>query len=313
MQSFWVALNAIAPIFLLMSLGFLLRRRQILDSDLLQSINRLTFQVFLPCLLFDNLYQTDLTTAFRPDTILFAVGSAAVVIALTWVLVPRFVTDGKRSSVLIQGIFRSNYVVFGVSIITNMYGAENTALAALLSAILVPIYNLCSVIVLACFNSKEKLAWHALVFAILKNPLILATLAGIAVSFLDLSYPTFLVSTLDSVAGLATPLAFLVLGADFDFSLLKSNLRTALIAVALKLLGSAVVFVPLAIALGYREVELMSLILAFASPVAVSSYIMAARAGADHHLAGQLVVLSSAGCIATLFSMIYLLQSLGLL
>ena len=105
----------------------------------------------------------------------------------------------------------------------------------------------------------------------------------------------------------------MILGGDFDFSKVKGNLKTAGWVIFVKMVALPGVMIPVIISMGYRNAELLSALLAYQTPVAVSSYIMAQQAGADEQLAGQLVVFSSAASVVTLFVTIFLLRQLGYL
>ena len=313
MNSFFVALNAIMPTFLLLAFGYFLRQRNFVSDEFLKKTNSLTFKFFLPVLLFNNIYKTNLTELFDGTMFLFAVGSLAILYVGLCIIVPRVVREPKQRGVIIQAIFRSNYVIFGVSLVTNVFGAEHAAVASVLSAVLVPMYNTLSVVALAVYTSGERVKIGPTVLKVVKNPLIIATALGIVVSLFQLRFPAFLATALTDVARLATPLALIVLGGDFRFTRLKGNITKATVAVVFKLVIIPLIFIPLAIMAGIRGANLLALALAWETPTAVSSYIMAQEAGADSELAGQLVVLSSVCCIPTVFMMIYILQSMALL
>ena len=301
------------PTFLVLAFGYFLRQKDFVTDDFLKKTNGLTFKFFLPLLLFNNIYKTNLLELFDGMMFLFAVGSLLLLYAALCLIVPRVVREPKQRGVIIQAIFRSNYVIFGVSLVTNVFGAEHAAVASVLSAVLVPLYNTLSVVALAVYTSGEHVKLGSTVIKVAKNPLIIATLLGIAVSFTGIKFPAFLQTSINDIAKLATPLALIVLGGDFRFKRLRGNITKAMIAVAFKLVIIPLVFIPLAILAGVRGANLLALALAWETPTAVSSYIMAQEAGADSELAGQLVVLSSVCCIPTVFLMIYILQSFALL
>lgn len=313
MDSFLVALNAIMPTFLLLAFGYFLRHANFVDDAYLKKTNALTFKFFLPFLLFNNIYKTQIFEMFDGVMFLFAVGSLLILFGVLCLVVPRVVRDPKQRGVIIQGLFRSNYVIFGVSLVTNVFGAEHAAVASVLSAVLVPMYNVLAVIALAVYTSGERVRLGSTLRSIATNPLIIAAVLGVLASLVGLRFPAFLETALTDVARLATPLALIVLGGDFSFSSARGNIRLAMTVVVLKLVVIPMIFIPLAVLAGVRGANLLALALAWETPVAVSSYIMAQQAGADGKLAGQLVVLSSVCCIPTVFLMIFILQSLALL
>ena len=229
------------------------------------------------------------------------------------IVVPRVVREPKQRGVIIQGLFRSNYVIFGVSLVTNVFGSEEAAAASILSAVLVPMYNVLAVIALTVFTGGGKVSLKKTLKSIATNPLIIAALLGVFASIIKLRFPAFLETSLRDVSRLATPLALIVLGGDFSFRKLKGNMRIAGVTVFIKLVVIPLVFLPIAVLAGSRGPSLLALALAWETPVAVSSYIMAQQAGADGELAGQLVVLSAVCCIPTVFLMIFILQSMALL
>lgn len=301
------------PTFLLLAFGFVLKKVKLVDDAYLKKTNALTFKFFLPLLLFNNIYKNDILKMFNGVMFAFAVGSLLLLFAVLCIIVPRVVRDPKQKGVVIQGIFRSNYVIFGVSLVTNVFGADQAATASVLSAVLVPMYNILAVVALAVFTSGERVHIGKTLVSIAKNPLILSALLGVVAALCGLRFPAFLETTIHDLAKLATPLALIVLGGDFSFESARGNIRLAMTTVVFKLVIIPLIFIPLAVLAGLRGVELLALALAWETPVAVSSYIMAQQAGADGKLAGQLVVLSSVCCIPTVFLMIFILRSLCLL
>ena len=157
-DSFLVALNAIMPTFLLLTFGYFLKHKNFVSSEFLKQTNTLTFKFFLPFLLFNNIYKTEITEAIDGMTFTIAVGSLLLLFAVLCIVVPRVVREPKQRGVIIQGIFRSNYVIFGVSLVTNVFGAEEAAAASILSAVLVPMYNVLAVIALTVFTGGGKVS-----------------------------------------------------------------------------------------------------------------------------------------------------------
>ncbi|WP_077532573.1 AEC family transporter [Massiliimalia massiliensis] len=311
MDNFIISLNAVLPTFLLMAAGYLLRRIGLADERFLKQVNRVTFMVFLPVMLFRNIYSADIRETLNLPVIALALGALVILFFLLCLIVPRVVHDNKQKGVIIQGIFRSNYLIFGVSIVTNMFGEEKAAIAAMLSAVLVPSYNFLAVIVLEAFTNGGKIDKKNTVLSILKNPLIIASVLGIIVAISGLQFPEFLDQTFNQLGRVATPLALIVLGGDFRVSALKGRLFKALAVSLIKLVAVPAAMIPAAVMIGLRDEALMAVVIAGASPVAVSSYIMAQQADADYELAGQIVMFSSFLCLFTMFGWIYLLKTLG--
>ena len=314
MENLILSFNVIAPLFFLMVIGYVLvHHTKLADKELCSKANALVFKVFLPCMLFKNIYQSDIKTQMQGELCLFAAGSLFVLFLLLCLVVPKVVKQENKQGVVIQGIFRSNYVIFGVAIVEKMYGPENTVTAAILSAILVPMYNFLAVIALSVFGEKRERDWKKVIGNIVKNPLIIASVLGIVFSYVGIQLPQAVETTIGDLAKLATPIAFLILGGDFDFSKVRGNLKIAWGVIFVKMIVLPLLAIPIVIGMGYRDADLLSALLAYQTPVAVSSYIMAQQAGADEQLAGQLVVFSSAVSIVTLFVTIFILRQTGYL
>ena len=284
-----------------MVLGYLLvNYTSLADRKLTKQANAIVFKIFLPCMLFYNVYQSDIGAEIhsRIKLCIWAAGGLLILFVLLCLIVPKVVKQENQQGVVIQGIFRSNYVIFGVAVVQNMYGVKSTTTAAILSAILVPMYNFLAVVALSIFGEKRETDWKKIILDIVKNPLIISSVLGIIFSLLGIRLPTAVDTTVQDLAKLSTPIAFMILGGDLDFSKVKGNLK---------------VMIPMIVMMGYRDADLLSGLLAYQTPVAVSSYIMAQQAGADGQLAGQLVVFSSVLSIFTLFVTILILRTIGLL
>lgn len=291
---------------------FLVNYTSLADGKLTKQANAIVFKIFLPCMLFYNVYQSDIGSEIhsRIRLCIWAAGGLLILFVLLCLIVPRIVTQENQQGVVIQGIFRSNYVIFGVAVVQNMYGPKSTTTAAILSAILVPMYNFLAVVALSIFGEKRENDWKKIILDIIKNPLIISSVLGI---LLGIRLPTAVDTTVQDLAKLSTPIAFMILGGDLDFSKVKGNLKTAFVVLTIKLVILPLIMIPMVVMMGYRDADLLSGVLAYQTPVAVSSYIMAQQAGADGQLAGQLVVFSSVLSIFTLFVTIFILRTMGLL
>ena len=316
MENIIVSFNVIAPVFFLMVLGYLLvNYTSLADRKLTKQANAIVFKIFLPCMLFYNVYQSDIGAEIhsRIKLCIWAAGGLLILFVLLCLIVPKVVKQENQQGVVIQGIFRSNYVIFGVAVVQNMYGVKSTTTAAILSAILVPMYNFLAVVALSIFGEKRETDWKKIILDIVKNPLIISSVLGIIFSLLGIRLPTAVDTTVQDLAKLSTPIAFMILGGDLDFSKIKGNLKVASAVLTIKLVILPLIMIPMIVMMGYRDADLLSGLLAYQTPVAVSSYIMAQQAGADGQLAGQLVVFSSVLSIFTLFVTILILRTIGLL
>ena len=319
-----ISVNAVLPLIICMAAGYLFRRTKLVDEGFCRKCNTFCFKTFLPLMIFMNVYNSDLESAVQPGAFLFAAAAVLVIFAAAFLLIPRIVKKGSvdsagspvsaasRQAVLIQCIFRSNFVIFGYQVVANVYGAGQAAVASVMAAIVVPLYNVLAVITLEYFtNSKNGL--RPVILGIIKNPLIIGAVAALLFKLSGLTLPAPLYTGLSDMAGMATLLALVVLGGTFHFDALRRNAGALAIGTLGKIVVAPLVMVPIAAAFGFRDANLLSLVIVFASPAAVNSYTMAAAYSHDPELAGQLVVVTSVLSMVSVFGWIFLLRTLGLI
>lgn len=312
MENFILSFNVVSPLFLIMSLGYYLKYIRLFDDHTLNIMNKVCFKVFLPILLFYNIYKSDVKSAFNINLIIFSVVSVVLLFLILLIIIPKIEKDNKKRGVMIQSIFRSNFVIFGMPVASSIYGEGNIGSTALLIAIIVPLFNLLSVISLEVFRD-DYINLKKVIKGIITNPLIIASALGILFVLLNFKLPTFLEKSISDVSKLATPLSLILLGGSFSFSDIKEYINHMIFVVSNKLVLVPLVFIPISIALGFREIELLTLLIIFASPTAVSTFQMAKQMDSDHILAQQAIVFSCLFCIPTVFLWILVLKQLALI
>lgn len=312
MENFILSFNVVTPLFIIMSLGYYLKYIKLLDKQTLNVMNSVCFKVFLPILLFFNIYQSDVKSSFNVNLITFSVSSIVILFVVLCFLIPKIEKDNKKRGVMIQGIFRSNFVIFGMPIATSIYGEGNIGTTALLIAVIVPLFNLLSVISLELFRDGE-INLKKILKGIITNPLIIASAIGILFVTLNITLPTFIEKSVSDIAKIATPLSLILLGGSFSFSHIKEYLNHTIIIVFNKLIFVPLIFIPIAIKLGFRGIELLTILLIFAAPVAVSTFQMSKQMDGDSILAEQSIVFTCLFCIPTVFLWILTLKQLSLI
>ena len=310
MGSFVVCINAVLPIFLLMAAGYAARCFHLLDRADVEKINRIVFRAFMPVMVFYNLYSSDLSSAMRGSLLGYAVIGvlAEYLLSLGYALL--FVKDHSRRGVVIQGLYRSNFVIIGLPIAESLVGGDLGPVAMLL-AVVIPIFNILAVITLAVFNGKKP-GLKEVVLDIMKNPLIIGSVAGIAALLAGLRLPAPLEKVVSQMSGATSPVLLFLLGAFFQFKGMRSHMRELAAVCAGRLVVFPALFLGLAVAIGFRGVELVSLTGVFASSTAIASFTMAQQMDGDAELAGDIVVWTSALCSFTLFGWSLLFKLMGL-
>lgn len=312
LESFLVALRVVVPMALLMAVGAGARKAGWMDRPTMRGMDRLTFRLFMPVLLFKNIYETDLTRSFAPREALFAVLALLVMFPAALLLPPRLVKNSGQAASIGQAMIRTNYILFGIAVAESIFGEGNIGAVALLGAIVVPMTNALSVIVLEVRRSGRAEPGK-LALSILKNPMVLATFLALALLSLPFRLPDLLWGAVKDIAAVTTTLSFISLGVSLDLGEARANRRPLLIGTALRMVLVPLVFLPLSVALGFRNQSLCALMVLFAAPTAVASYPMAVAMGADGPLAGQLVCATTVLSVFTMFCYTFLFRSLGLL
>ncbi|WP_458863663.1 AEC family transporter [Acidaminobacterium chupaoyuni] len=312
MENLLLAFRVVLPLFLTMAVGYFLRRRGMVDEPLLQKLNSLVFKVFLPMLLFENIYSSDVESLLNPKVIITAVVIVLVLFVALCLIVPLIEKDGKKRGVIVQGIFRSNYIIFGMPIVAGVFGDKGIGVVSITSAFVIPMFNVLSVAALEAFShgavDKKKIAK-----GIAKNPLIIASLLGVAALFSGITIPEAINKVFVDFGKVATPLGLMSLGGFFKFEDTRHCIKQLVIIVVGRLILCPLIFLPIVIAMGFRGVELMALATMLGAPIAVSSFIMAQQQGADSELAGQAVAYTTLLSVVTMFFIVFGLKQSGLI
>lgn len=312
MESLVLSFEAVMPIFILMLVGYFIKNIGLADKKAFDAMNKLVFKLFLPVLLFYNIYKTETVDIFNPKLVIFAVVGIFLTFLAGYAAVLFITKDNARRGVMLQGFFRANYAILGIPLVNYICGESQSGMVSLLVAFVVPVYNILSVVALERFGSG-KLNFGKLLLGIIKNPLIIACFLGVLATLLDIRLPGVIEKSVSDISKVASPLAIIVLGASFTFSSIKGYVRDVIITVGVRLVLAPLVLLTAAIFAGFRGEALACLLIAFGAPVAVSSFAMAQQMGGDEKLAAQVVVVSSAACLFTLFLWIFSLSTLGLL
>ena len=310
MQSFIISINAILPIFIIMFLGAALRKLNLLPEPVAQGLNKLTFKLLLPMSLFKSIAASDFRASVDMKFLLSCAGLVLLVYTTAWVVVSAFVKDNTRRGALIHCAFRSNYIILGMPVVEALFGAEQVASAAVVTAVAIPMFNVLAVFTLEYFRGGTP-SPAAILKGISKNSLIWGCMLGLIFALLPFELPTIILSPIKSLAGAATPIALLALGASLKADSFKAGKGLLLAGVGLRLLMAPILGIGTGILLGFRGVQLGVMLALFASPTAVSSYTMAQQMGADADLAGARVVTTSAFSCITMFLWSFSLMELG--
>jgi predicted permease len=315
MQNFIFSLEVVLPLLIMMSLGWLLKYFNVCDENFFKTANKLTFKVFLPLMLFNNIYSNDIQSSFNLRLIIFVVASILITAILLLLIIPKIEKQNRNRGVLIQALFRSNYILFGVPVCMNLFGQAQSGITSMIAVFVIPLYNLLAVIVLAIYANKENneaLKIKNTLIDIVRNPLIISCVVGIVMSSTGIKLPNVIEKTIIDISKIATPFALIILGGDFEIKDALKNIKYIFWVSMFKLIIIPAIILSVAIFIGFRHYELGVLLAIFASPIAISSYVMAQNAGANDELAGQFVATTTILSSFTIFCFIFILKSYNL-
>lgn len=305
-----VCFNAVLPTFLMMAVGFAARQFKMLDDKDVIKMNNIAFKIFMPAMLFYNIYSSDISVAVNVRLLGFAAVFVLAAFALSTAYTLLFVKDKGKQSVYIQGMYRSNFVVIGLPVASALVEGADMSAVSMLMVVVVPIFNTLAVICLETFNGR-KIEPFRIFVDVVKNPLILASLAGTALLLLDIELPMPLDKAVSSLGKAASPLVLFLLGAFFRFDSLRHYARDLVQICTMRLVVIPALALSAAIVMGFRGVELAGLLGVFGSSTAVASFTMAQSMGGDAELAGNIVIATSVLCSVTLYVWSVLFKSFG--
>ena len=313
MSNLIYSINATLPIFLLIILGKVLKTTKIINDEFTKTADRYVFRIALPALLFSDLTENNVGSAFDGKYVLFCFSVTIFSIAVLWGLTEKFMKNEEQKGAFIQGSYRSSAAILGLAFINNMY--DSVGMAPLMIIGCVPLYNIFAVIILTLKgdNGGKKPNMKETFINVMKNPILLSILIALPFALLNLHFPSFVNKAIGSVANTATPLALISIGASFEGKKALKKMKPTLLASFIKLILLVGLFLPPAVFFGYRNQELMALLVMLGSPTTVSSYIMAKNTGNDGILTSSIIVLTTLLSSLTLTLWIFVLKSFGVL
>ena len=312
MQSLIIAARAVIPVTLIMILGALTRKLGTVSEKSFKDFNWVVFHYCLPISLFMNIVNADLNSISNFSLVVFAIVSILIIIGVSVLLTRNSSLPDEKLGVIIQGLFRTNFAILGIPIVEGIYGTGNAAVASVMIAFVLPVFNIMAVLVLQKYSGKQADLKMTLM-NVLKNPLIIGALIGAVFKILHIPVPSLALNTIQSFNRMTTPLSLFVLGGCFNYTSLADNKKLLGIYTMLKMIIIPVIVLGAAVMIGYRGEELVTLLVLFGGPAAISSYTMAAQMGLDGDLASQCVVISTIAVVVTMFLFVMSFSALGLL
>jgi predicted permease len=290
-----IVIAALAPVFILIVLGVILKRSLMRLETEWHGLERLTYYVLFPILLIQTLVKADLTkvpvAGVGGALFLSALVMSLLCLALRPVL-SRLAIDGPAFTSIFQGATRwQTYVALAVS--GNLFGDTGLALASVAMVAIIPLVNVFSVAVLVRYASPEKKSLGTIVMTVMKNPLIWACAIGLAINVLHLPLPKLWHEVADALGRSSLAIGLLVTGAGLHLEgLLRPNIAAA-IGVCLKLILMPMLGIAMALWFGVTGSNLVIVAACSAIPASSSAYVLARQMGGDAPLLAQIITLQT--------------------
>ena len=326
MQSLIFALNAVLPIIMMVVLGYFFKKVGIVKQDNAKILNKLVFRVFLPVMLFLNVYNIQMVSGIEYGYVLYAVVAVVMIFLISIPIIIAVTQNNEHRGAILQSTFRSNYALLGISLAEALFGAEGAAVATLLSAPLIPTLNILAVISLSIFKrNSQKICFKKIVLDVVKNPLIVGIFLGVVALCVRALFVKFGISfrltdvepvykVLQYLSSVATPLALLVLGIQFEVSAVSELKKEIIIGVLIRTVAVPIFGLGIAYIFFkdyFTGAHFATFVAVFATPVAVSSVPMAQEMDSDVALTGQLVIWTTVASAISVFLASFILKLIG--
>ncbi len=311
MESFIYSLNATIPIFIVMIIGWVIKQLGIINDEFVAVSNKYVFKIALPFMVFRDIKNSDMSAGFDIRFVLFCAIVTSICFLGMWAICELVVKDDSIIGSFVQGSCRSSAAILGMAFIENMYSDSGMAPLMIVSA--VPLFNIYSVVVLT-FKGQNEDSYGNIKKAcinVLKNPIIIGIFFGLIFSVLHIKLPYIFEKSISNVAQTATPLALIAIGAGFEGRKALKKIKPTVIASFIKLIGLAAIFIPAAVWMGFRNQELVAILIMLASPSTVTCYIMAKNMNNDAVLSSSIIVLTTFLSSITLTGWIFILRFMG--
>ena len=310
LELFEYTASAILPVFFVIFTGVFLNRIGFFSQKTKDEIVKLVFYVGTPCLIFKSTSTSDFKKTFDVRFIGFTLSLIAIFLVLVLILC-FFIKDPRKKASVVQTAYRSNFAIAGMPIAMNLMDGEGVALTAITLSFVVLFYNVTAVTLLSYYCGKSK-SPLSVALGIIKNPLIIASVAGLVFSLFSIPLPKAVSGTIDILGDIASCMGLLTIGATITLAGFKNDRGLIVFSVFLRNILAPIFMLTVASLFGWRGNNLLVLAVMSSTPAAVNCFAMAKQMGADSEIAAYGVSLTSFVSIFSVFLSVYTVKLLGL-
>lgn len=317
MDNLIFSLNATIPVFLVIVVGYILKRAGMLGAEFIKDANKFNFNVTLPCLLVNDLMNCKIRENFEFKYVAYCFLTTLACIVITWVIAKAFMKDKSIIGEFVQSSYRGSAAVLGIALIQNIQG--DSGMGPLMIVGSVPLYNAFAVIILTMESpNKDKSqsfgkTLKKAAVGILKNPMIISILIGVLISYFNITLPAIAEKTVSSLAKITTPLALITIGAAFEGAKAIKMIKPTMLSTVIKLIIQPLIFLPLAAYIGFNSDEIIALLIMYGAPTTASCFIMAKNMKHEGTLSSSVIVLTTLLSAFTITFWIWVLKNFGLI
>jgi hypothetical protein len=295
-------INTVSPIFLIVVVGWTLRKIGVIQENFIKQSIKFVFNVTLPILIFLKLAVADFSTIFDSGIIVLVYGCMFIVFILGWLLAKIFIKKGNGRGVFIQGGFWPNNVIIGLALIMNVFGEDAVSKMVMILVFLIPLDYMLSVVALTISDRQDKRgkAMSEMIKTIALNPVIITAVAAIVFSLVRVPIPNVMIDTGNYIAAITLPLALIVVGGTMKIKHLQNTSFITLGALIMKLLVSPLIATTIGYLIGYTGIDLGIIYIIFACPTAIMSFVIADSMTPHRELAGNIVLTTTIASAITI-------------
>ena len=310
MNAIIVSAEVVLPLLILMTVGVIVRKTGLIEEETLSKANKLVFYIGLPCLCTKCLYESDLKSITDAGFPLFIAGGIFIFFLIAAFLVPKFIKDPPKRGVLIQAFSRTNDAIFGLTIAASLLPSNQMTAEIIALSISAPLFNILGVIAMEV-SRGEKPDIKYILRKIVTNPIIIGCVIGIIIVLAEIKIPDILYSPICTLSNMVTPVAFIIIGSRIHFSAIKKDKVWIILVSLFRLFLIPGIMVAAAILLKFPSPAVIATMCTFGSPVGTSTYSLSCELGGDDQLASELIAVTHALAIISMFILIVILKSYG--
>jgi hypothetical protein len=310
LKTFLDVISVTVPIFSIIAIGYLFRRRGVIKEPAVPALNKIAYYLGLTTLIFTSIVKYDLKEIFNVAIVKTIYTTFAIFIVVIFLSIYFLKINNRTKGAMAVSSFRCNMAFIGIPIIISAFGDIAAAKTAIIIAFMTPVNVIFAIIFFKVMGEdKNKKSYGRFLLDFIKDPILIASLLGIMVSYFRVAIPGSIMNLLNILAGLAVPLALLTIGASFRLSHVRKNLKLLIPAAVLKLIVEPAIafFIGLYVfKTGALDTSIM--VILFAMPLAVAAYIMGKEYGSDSDFLSSSLIISTVSSAFTLTLWLFIMK-----